>query len=361
MPIGMKRRDMRVRLVRVRLAITSAAVVFASVSPAAAQSAPGSLREFLVRDARLVPAQLDALERGEVLVKTLPTADQRNVAVMGLVRVDRGRGAVINDVRAAGPAASRAGRRTVHPFATPATLGDVNAMQLTPEEHDELAQCQPNRCNLKMPAADMAKLRSIVESKSPDAAERVDEYVRRRVVQYVTAYREHGNAAMIVYDDLGSVQSSSSFDAMLRDSSHIFRVAPALARFLLEFPRASLPGVSNAIFWAVDTLPRVRPVLRIIHEMTYTPAEVPGTAVVAAKQLYANHYFEAGLEVLTAVDDSLAGFKTAARGTVVVAVRHYRFDNLPSGGVLNLRGRVIDGMRNAVVNDLKRLRGDNTR
>jgi hypothetical protein len=29
---------------------------------------------------------------------------------------------------------------------------------------------------------------------------------------------------------------------------------------------------------------------------------------------------------------------------------------LPSGGVLNLRGRVIDGLRDAITNDLMRMR-----
>lgn len=42
-------------------------------------------------------------------------------------------------------------------------------------------------------------------------------------------------------------------------------------------------------------------------------------------------------------------------------VRHYRFDHLPSGGVFNLRGRVIDGLRDAVKNDLLRLRAGEAR
>jgi hypothetical protein len=142
---------------------------------------------------------------------------------------------------------------------------------------------------------------------------------------------------------------------MLRDSTQIFRVAPALATFLLDYPRASLPGEANAIYWAVDLLPHVRPVVRVMHQVSYTPAELSGATVVAAKQLYADHYFEAGLEVLTTVDDSVSGFAGSGHGSVVVVLRHYRFDHLSSGGLLNLRGRVIDGMKDAVANDLARL------
>lgn len=332
------------------------AVVAVAAAPyIGAQSAPKRLREFLVDDARLTAAQLDALERGDVVVKTLPTGDQRDLSVMGLVRVDRPRDAVISALRAAGPASERTARRMMHVFATPATLSDVSALQLTKDDLDELARCRANACNFKLPAAGMMALNSIVNSKTADAAQRAEEYLRQRMVDYVTAYRQRGNAAMIVYDDLGSVQSGSAVDAMLRDSSSIFRVAPTLARFLLDYPRASLPGEMNVITWAVDALPRARPVMRIMHEVTYAPAEIPGATVIAAKQLYADHYFEAGLEMLTAVDDSLTGLTGAKRATTVVAVRHYRFDHLPSGGVLNLRGRVIDGMREAVANDLNRL------
>jgi hypothetical protein len=129
-----------------------------------------------------------------------------------------------------------------------------------------------------------------------------------------------------------------------------------LAGFLLNYPRATLPGGTDVIFWAMDALPRVRPVLRIVHEVTYTPSEIAGATVVAKKQLYADHYFEASLEVLTAIDDSLSGFTRDGYGTAVAVLRHYRFDHLPSGGVLNLRGRVVDGLRDAITNDLTRLR-----
>jgi hypothetical protein len=244
----------------------------------------------------------------------------------------------------------------VHTFSAPATLDDVDAVHVTRDDLKELARCQPNACNFKLPASGMTALSAIANSSAADAAQRADEYLRRRMVEYVAAYRQRGNAAMIVYDDLGSVQSSAAFDAMLRDSSHIFRVAPTLAGFLLNYPRATLPGDTSVIRWGVDALPRVRPVLRIVHEVTYTPSDAPGATVVATKQLYADHYFEAGLEVLTAIDDSLSGFSAGGRGTALAMVRHYRFDHLPSGGVLNVRGRVVDGLRDAVKNELLRVR-----
>jgi hypothetical protein len=37
-------------------------------------------------------------------------------------------------------------------------------------------------------------------------------------------------------------------------------------------------------------------------------------------------------------------------------VRRYRFDHLPSGGLLNIRGRVANGLRDNVRADLTRLK-----
>jgi len=41
-----------------------------------------------------------------------------------------------------------------------------------------------------------------------------------------------------------------------------------------------------------------------------------------------------------------------------MAIRRYRFDHLPSGGLLNIRGRVSNGLRDGVTADLKRLKRD---
>ena len=189
----------------------------------------------------------------------------------------------------------------------------------------------------------------------------VASYVRQRMVEYVTDYRARGNAAMIVYDDLGSVHASDALDAMLRDSSFAFSVVPSLGRHIAMYPRDSLPNATEAIFWSLDDLPHVRRVLRITHETVYDPPDFPETTIFAAKQIYADHYFEAGLEVLSAVDDVPTAAAPPHTGITLVAVRRYRFDHLPRGGLLNIRGRVVGGLRDNVQADLARLKRESER
>jgi hypothetical protein len=143
---------------------------------------------------------------------------------------------------------------------------------------------------------------------------------------------------------------------MLNDSTYVFHTAPSLGRHLLEYPHDSLAGATEVMFWSLDNLPHVRQVLRITHETVYSPPELLGTTIVAAKQIYADHYFEAGLETLTAVDDLPSADGASPAGFTMIAVRRYRFDHLPSGGLLNLRSRVINGLRDNVRDDVARLK-----
>ena len=112
------------------------------------------------------------------------------------------------------------------------------------------------------------------------------------------------------------------------------------------------------MFWSRDELPHLRPVQRITHQSIFQPPELPQLTIVAAKQIYADHYFEAGLEVLAAVDRAGPGAATQPNGITLVAIRRYRFDHMPSGGLLNIRGRVANGLRDGVLADLKRLKSE---
>jgi hypothetical protein len=197
-----------------------------------------------------------------------------------------------------------------------------------------------------------------IDTSASDARDRVATLARRSVIDYVGEYRRRGNAAMVVFDDHGGVRSSDALAAMMRDSSHAFRMAPSLGRFVMDYPHDPLADATDVMFWSVDELPHVRPVLRIMHEVVYSPPEIPGTTILAAKQIYANHYFEAGLELLTAVDRTETGASLANGSITIVAVRRYRFDHLPSGGLLNLGGRVRGGLQDNLIADLARLKRD---
>ncbi len=71
---------------------------------------------------------------------------------------------------------------------------------------------------------------------------------------------------------------------------------------------------------------------------------------MAAKQIYASHYFEAVFDLTAIVEDArLAGHS----GIYLVVLRRFRFDDLPSGGVVNVRSRVLGKMREHMRSELE--------
>ena len=325
-------------------------------TPLAAQQPWRSIDDFLLRGVALSPAQLTALSRGETVARVLPTTGDRDVAVFAAVQINVPRSFFIERQRDFARALKAPTRTHVQIFTDPASAANVQALDVDKDVVGELKSCRPGACTLKLPATDMDRLRKTIDFSAPDARSRVAAYARERMVEYVTDYRRRGNVAMVVYDDRGTVRSSDALTAMLADSSSVIRTVPSLARRLASVSRDTVAGASDVIFWSFDELPRMQRVLRITHQSIYSPPELPGTTMIAEKQIYADHYFEAGLELLGVVDRGAAAAGGEAAGITLVADRRYRFDNLPSGGLLNIRGRVTNGLRDNALADLQRLK-----
>ena len=311
--------------------------------------APPQLTQFLQQGIRLDATQLAAVERGEPVAKVLESRDRRDVALFGIVTVPVTRDAYVRAARDF-PASLRTPNRTqLGIFSTPAAERDVAAVTINSRDVAEMKDCKPGDCVVKLPATDMQRIREQMNWSAPpaDLQAQLSAYARRRLVEYVTDYRTRGDSALAVYDDRGNlnVRSSEAFAAQLAESPYVYQNVPSLQRYLSGYPHDSLPGATEILFWSEDALPRLRPILSVTHLVLYTPPELPGLTLVAAKQIYANHYFETALDLTAAVDRN--------PGIYLLVLRRYRFDNLP-GGILNIRGRAINALRDQLVLDLRR-------
>jgi hypothetical protein len=158
---------------------------------------------------------------------------------------------------------------------------------------------------------------------------------------------------MPVYDDRPSIRASEAFTAVLAQSSYLVQSVPELASYLRTFPRGRPAGVSDVVYWSEDEVAHLRPILSVTHMVVYTPPELSGTTVIVSKQIYANHYFEGALDVRNLIDRDASGEPAS---TYLVVERRFRFDNLPRGGILNIRGRAVNGLRDQLLTDLRRER-----
>jgi hypothetical protein len=276
-------------------------------------------------------------------VKLLKSEDNRDVAVFGMVAVHASRETVVSRALALqGMVLAQASRAGV--FSTPPVTGDVAAVAFDHSEYKGLRNCHPGDCDFKLPTAAMRTFTNGVDWSSPNAKAQADQHLREYLLRLVADYQARGTDAMPTYDDGPGARAADAFAAVLAQSAPtLSEYAPELQRYLTTYPSGRPAAAHDFVYWWEKRLPRMRPTLMVDHAVVYAPPN--GMTVIARKQIYANHYFESGLELLAVIEGGAPG---APPTTYLITVRRYRFDYLP-GGILNVRGRVrnhlLDGTR----------------
>jgi hypothetical protein len=84
---------------------------------------------------------------------------------------------------------------------------------------------------------------------------------------------------------------------------------PALTAYLRGYPQAALPGAEDLFYWNMGDF-GMKPTTRLNHVVIYpvpaaTAAATGVRYVIATRQIYANHYFSATLELRTLVEDDV--------------------------------------------------------
>lgn len=308
-----------------------------------AQEPPPELATFLRQRIGLDQGQLAAIERGEAVVRILESPSQRDLAVFGIVTVAVPRQFYVSRVQDFANSLRAPARHGFGIFHTPARAEDVAAVTITQQDVGDLRKCQPGDCSSKMPGSDMERLVNEVNWSAPDPSAQVNAYVRQRLVEYVNAYRTHGDSALVTYDDVNGTRASDAFDTLLSQSSYLYQDIPSLQQYLAGYPHAPVDGIVDAVFWADDRAPRLRPILSVNHVVTYTPPERAQMTLVVTKQIYANHYTEAAFDLTAAVDRGVGGDRP---GIYLLILRRFRLDVAPDATVRRImRGQFRDQVR----------------
>jgi hypothetical protein len=321
-------------------------------APQAPQGAepPAELVRFLHESIQLTLDQFAAAMRGEAVVKVLDTRERRDIAVFGITTVAVSRTAYVARVRDSKNWLRTPTRSSFGLFSNPATAADVQAFTISQRDANEMKGCKPGDCVVKLPATDMQRIHAEMNWSAPDLVAQLSAYGRRRLIEYITDYRARGDSALAIYDDKGNVHASDAFAALLAESPYVYQTVPSLERYLAQYPRVTLADASEVLFWSEDVLPHLRPILSVTHQVVFTPPELPGMTLIAAKQIYADHYFEAAVDLTSIVE---AQGRDGRPASYLLIFRRYRFDNMP-GGLLNIRGKAVGALRDQMLADLQR-------
>lgn len=333
---------------------TIAALALCAVYAADARSqarAPFTLQRLTNLDAK----RIAEIGRGEAVAITIESPDKTEIAMIGVVRIDVPRTFYVDRVRDLTSLLTTGMRLNAGTFSDPARPEDVAALALEPSDAKALEKCKLYSCDVKLPAALMDTLRSAL-ARSHDPAPRADAVMREWVLSYVNAYRADSTEPLVVYDDTRrSVRSSDAFHELVTEPMPAGIDSQPFAQ-MLALPRgARPPEISSRITWELDRFSGLKPTLEVVERFIYAPAYAPGETFMATKLLYASHYFESQIDCITLADAEPVDGKPAS---YLVILRRQKFDDLPSGGLFNIRGKAIKRLRDGLRTTLASTRAE---
>lgn len=329
------------------------AALVASQSAAAQQSASPPLSGPALALVESVDAgaaaQLARAERGEPIVRLLPSTDRDEVALVGLVTVETPRAFYSSLGLTSNALVSPPTRTELGAFDRTPESSDLGAFTLSRGDRRDLRDCRPLHCSLKLSSGAMAALSQVASGGEADAP-RVDAAMRDWIAGIVRAYATAGDSALPIYDDTRMGERAHDGAArLLAEDAALLAPAPQLAAYLAGAPDSTVAGVATRLYWSVDRPPGLVPILSATQLSTYESADPSVPSYVVSKQIYANHYFDARLDVAALTDGT-----SASPSTLVLLVRRVRFDHLASGGLFDLRGRVVRKLRDALRDEMVR-------
>ena len=273
----------------------------------------GEPHTFLRTAAGFSAADLAALDRGEPLAKVLDT-DKREIALVGAIRVKSTRERLFGEYR------DVSGLRRSQVFLEVGTFGstpiveDLRALTFEDSDLNTIRDCKPGDCGVRLPSEGLARFQHDVDWRAPDWRDQAGSLWRRLLVDYVTGYAAHGDKALAEYQNKEVPLSvAQEFRVLFEESRYFQPAAPEFFRYLEEFPAVPLDGVETILYWDKANF-GLRPVISLTHLTLYAPVALspssgpsPG-ALIATKQIYATHYFDAALGLTLVFDDDASGF-----------------------------------------------------
>jgi hypothetical protein len=321
------------------------------ILPAKAQNLPDRFQNLLQKQLNVSEANLLSLERGEPLTKLLPTKVKKEVAAIGIVRVNAPSELFLNKFRNIAEFKKSAAVLQIGKFSNPPRLADLKELTLDACCLEAIKNCTIGNCDMKLSAEMMARFHQEFNPSVTAYQERANAVFRSMLFEYVKSYLQTGNAALIEYrDGKDAVRLADESLSLLQQLQFLADFAPDFYHYLKDFPNASSPDIEDFIYWSKEKF-GLKPVVSLTHVIIYKRTIGNGTEVlIASKQIYANHYFEGSLG-LTAFVEGNQG--SAASGSYLIYLNRSRADAL-QGWFLGVKRSIISSrVRDGLTRNLK--------
>ncbi len=334
------------------LALSAAAVASRAQSPGA------NLRQTELRHLLAVSqAELDAINRGDIVARALGKIDRRYVGAVGI-----GRFAVapqflvqrLHDIQSFKKSKMVLALGTL---SSPPDARDLARLSLDRPDVEALRTCRVGACGLRLGAEQIQQLKASGVMGAPDSHVRAEVWFRGLLASYAHSYMERGNDALMTYRDQRDPLSLRTETLALLDQSPELDGVAGLREHLRLFPASRLGGAEDYLYWSKESF-GLKPVVSLTHLTIASQADsTRSVTVMSSKQIYASHYLDASLAVTTVVS------VPDMPGSVYVVYVNRSRSVIPGGIFAPLarsivQRRTVDGMRTTLADTRARTETD---
>lgn len=330
------------------LALSVIAVVPMTAAQRASPPFPARLESYIRNTVKLTAAEQKALGRGEPVTRLLDADQSKEVAVFGAIWVNAPIRRYVEAVKDIENFERGGGFTITKRISSPPRLEDFAQLRLPTEDLADLRTCRVGDCEVKLGEQALNRFRTQIDWKAPNADAAANRLMQQITFEYVNRYLEGGAAQLAVYrDDAQPTPVAREFRTMVDQMPELTAFMPNMRRYLLEFPKTTLPEATSFLYWQ-ETEFGLKPTIRISH---LTVREGPEDVVVTSKMIYASHYFWAGLELRALVPDPSRG-----PGFWFVTVDRSRSDGLSGFTGIFVRRRVRSKVRDGALAGLRTIK-----
>jgi hypothetical protein len=235
------------------------------------------------------------LDRGEVIVRVLPTNDGE-IGVFAAARLDADAETLAAWVNAIARLKKSPYVLMIRRFSDPPVLADLKGLTLDDGDLDAIRDCRPGACELKLAGDDIAALRQAAYTGGPGWKEAVQQEFKRVVLGRLAAYEAGGFVGIAPYADRREpTDPRTAFDALVAHSPYL--------------PSGALSGDPSASFfyWSKEQYGAGKAVIATTQVNIVRP-QLPSAVrlAVISREIFATHYRNASLG-LAAVTEDAAG------------------------------------------------------
>jgi hypothetical protein len=282
--------------------LSSGLLVLLGVTPSVEAEAPAP------RVGQAAPAEGDLFVRvglsaeeaakaraGQAAVRVLAPNTSTEVGAAGAIRIKGDLERLVAWLRDIESFRKAIGTENAGTFGRPARAEDFARLAGTGMDLDELQRCRPGDCDIRMPAAYLARFATEVSWGTPQAAASATTLARHLLAEYAAAYQKGGDTALGTYHDQKEPKAiAADFQDMLRRATTIWNLAYPFASYLETFPAGRPTEVEDRFYWTRESGTR-QPVTTLHHVVLQRLPDK--TLRLADKQFYASRDLDTGLLV----------------------------------------------------------------